>query len=247
MCLLLCLVTKSCLTLCNSIDYSPPGSSVHGISKARILDWVAISFSKGFSQFRDQSSIPYISCIGRWILNCWTIREAHYLLSRVLPISRAQSCLTLCYPMDCSLPGSSFCPWDSPGKNTGVGCHSFPDPGVESTSLLLPALAGRFFTTSATWEASLQCGCSVVSSGITLSQWFSIGGDIMFSLTMGGLEISVGILWFVITTENVLAAFGDEVVGCGASFVMPRKSLFLKNLFRHNPHARHWQSPTILA
>ena len=33
-----------------------------------------------------------------------------------------QSCLTLCNPMDCSLPGSS--PWNSPGKNTGVGCHS---------------------------------------------------------------------------------------------------------------------------
>ena len=32
-----------------------------------------------------------------------------------------QSCLTLCGPMDHSLPGS--CPWDSPGKNTGVGCH----------------------------------------------------------------------------------------------------------------------------
>ena len=248
MCLLLCLVTKSCPTLCNPIDYSPPGSSVHGISKARILEWVAISLSRGSSQSRDQSSIPYISCIVRWILNCWTIREAHYLLLRVLPISRAQSCPTLCYPMDCSLPGSSFCPWDSPGKNTGVDCHSFPDPGIESVSVVSPALAGRFFTTSATWEASLQCGCSVVSSGITLFQWFSIGGDFMFPLTRGDLDISVGILWFVITTENVLAAFGDEVVDCGASSVMPRKSfIFFKNLFRHNPHTRHQQSPTFLA
>ena len=34
-----------------------------------------------------------------------------------------QSCPTLCDPMDCSLPGFSLCPWDSPGKNTGVGCH----------------------------------------------------------------------------------------------------------------------------
>ena len=54
--------------------------------------------------------------------------------------------------MDCSLP------WDSPGKNTGVGCHSLfqgdlPDPGIELTSLMSPALAGRFFTTSVTWEA----------------------------------------------------------------------------------------------
>ena len=36
---------QSCLTLCNPIDYSPPGSSVHGISQARILEWAAISFS----------------------------------------------------------------------------------------------------------------------------------------------------------------------------------------------------------
>ena len=40
----------------------------------------------------------------------------------------AQSCLTLCDPMDCSLPGSSRlpCPWDFPGKNSAVGCHSLP-------------------------------------------------------------------------------------------------------------------------
>ena len=44
-----CLVTKSCPTLCNPMDYSPPGSSVHGISQARILEWVAVSFSRGSS------------------------------------------------------------------------------------------------------------------------------------------------------------------------------------------------------
>ena len=41
--------------------------------------------------------------------------------TRVCPVT--QLCPTLCDPMDCSLPGSS-CPWDFPGKNTGVGCHS---------------------------------------------------------------------------------------------------------------------------
>ena len=40
-----CLVTWLCLTLCNPVDCSPPGSSVYGISQARILEWVAISFS----------------------------------------------------------------------------------------------------------------------------------------------------------------------------------------------------------
>ena len=55
-----CLVANSCLTLCNSVDYSPPGSSVHGISQARILESVAISFSKGSSRLRDWTRI---SCI----------------------------------------------------------------------------------------------------------------------------------------------------------------------------------------
>ena len=51
------LVAQSCLTLCDSMDCSPPGSSVHGISQARILEWVAISFSKGSSQPTDQTCV----------------------------------------------------------------------------------------------------------------------------------------------------------------------------------------------
>ena len=50
-----CLVTKSCPILCNPMDCSPPGSSVHGISQARILEWVDISFSRRSSQPRDQT------------------------------------------------------------------------------------------------------------------------------------------------------------------------------------------------
>ena len=45
-----CLVPQSCLTLCDLMDCSPPGSSVHGITQARILEWVAISSSRGSSQ-----------------------------------------------------------------------------------------------------------------------------------------------------------------------------------------------------
>ena len=50
------------------------------------------------------------------------------------------------------------CPWDSPGKNTGVGCHAllqeiFLTQGSKLCLLHLPALAGGFFTSSATWEA----------------------------------------------------------------------------------------------
>ena len=51
-----CLLTKSCLILCDPVDCSPPGSSVRGISQARILEWVAISFSRGSSQPREPTS-----------------------------------------------------------------------------------------------------------------------------------------------------------------------------------------------
>ena len=47
------LIVKLCPTLCGSMDCSPPGSSVHGILQARILEWVAISFSRGSSQPRN--------------------------------------------------------------------------------------------------------------------------------------------------------------------------------------------------
>ena len=58
----------SCPSLCDSMDCSPPGSSVHGIFQARILEWIAISCSTGFSPPRDQTRISRVSCIGRWIL-----------------------------------------------------------------------------------------------------------------------------------------------------------------------------------
>ena len=62
--------------LCNSMDCSPPGSSVHGISQARILDYAAVSFSRGSSQPRDQAHVSCISCIGRQILYHCTPWEA---------------------------------------------------------------------------------------------------------------------------------------------------------------------------
>ena len=53
------LISQSCLSLCDPMDCSPPGSSVHGISQARTLQWVAIPFSVGSSPPRDQT---WVSC-----------------------------------------------------------------------------------------------------------------------------------------------------------------------------------------
>ena len=50
-----------CLTLCDPMDYTPPGSSVHGILQARILEWVAMPSSRGSSQTRDQNLLSLTS------------------------------------------------------------------------------------------------------------------------------------------------------------------------------------------
>ena len=76
-----CLVAKSCLTLCKPMDSSPPGSSAHWISQAKILEWVAISFSRGI--FPTHGSNPHL-------LHC---RQILYQLSHqgspiCLPLSK---------------------------------------------------------------------------------------------------------------------------------------------------------------
>ena len=53
-------VTQSCLTLCDSMDCSLPGSSVHGIFQATVLEWIAISFSRRSSRPRDQTQVSRI-------------------------------------------------------------------------------------------------------------------------------------------------------------------------------------------
>ena len=55
-----CLVAPSCPTLCDPVDSSPPGSSVHGVLQARILEWVTITFSRGSFYPRDRT---WVSCI----------------------------------------------------------------------------------------------------------------------------------------------------------------------------------------
>ena len=67
-------VVKLCPILCDPIDCSLPSSSVHAISQARILEWVAISFSRGSSRPSDQTRVSYI---GRWILHHWATRTSH--------------------------------------------------------------------------------------------------------------------------------------------------------------------------
>ena len=132
-------VAQSCPTLCDPVDCSPPGSSAHGILQARLLEWVAISFSRGSSWPRNWIQVSR----GRRF-NLWATREAQE--SEV-----AQSCPTLCDPMDCSLPGFSV---DFPGESTGVGCHFFSrGSSWPRDQTQVSCIAGRRFTLWATREA----------------------------------------------------------------------------------------------
>ena len=63
MCLHVCAqLLQSCLILCDPMDCSPPGPSVHVILQARILQWVATPSSRGFSHPRDRTQVSCVSC-----------------------------------------------------------------------------------------------------------------------------------------------------------------------------------------
>ena len=60
--------SQLCPTLCDPVDCSPSGSSVHDILQARILEWVAILSSRGASWTREQTCVSYLCCMGSWVL-----------------------------------------------------------------------------------------------------------------------------------------------------------------------------------
>ena len=87
----LCEDAQSCPTLCNPMDCSPPGSSVHGILQARVLEWVAISFSRSSSWLRDRTRV---SCTVGRRFTTWATREVPLLPCNTevpMPLQRAQS------------------------------------------------------------------------------------------------------------------------------------------------------------
>ena len=91
-------LSQLCLTLHDSMDYSPLGFCVYQIVQARILEWVAMSFSRGSSWPRNRTRVSYVSCIGMWVFYCSV---------QFSSVQFNQSCPILCDPMGCSPPGSS--------------------------------------------------------------------------------------------------------------------------------------------
>ena len=102
------LVAQLCLTLCNPMDCSLPDSSVHRTFQTRILEWVATSFSKGFSWPRDQT---WVSCIAGWLFTLWATEEAH--LSQVAAVYWVHTLLKP--PNKCS----NLCPINNPKRGQG--------------------------------------------------------------------------------------------------------------------------------
>ena len=90
-----CMLLQSCPTLCDPIDVSPPGSPNPGILQARTLEWVAISFNA----WKWKVKVKSLSCVQLFE----TPRTAAYQAPLPMGFSRL------------------LCPWDSPGKSTGVG------------------------------------------------------------------------------------------------------------------------------
>ena len=70
-------VAQLCLTLCDPMDYGRPGSSVHGILQARILEWVAIPFSRASSPPRDQTRVSCSSCITQGFFTAELLVSTH--------------------------------------------------------------------------------------------------------------------------------------------------------------------------
>ena len=108
-------VSQSCPTLCDPVDCSQSGSSVHGILQARMLEWGSLSLLQG----------TQVSHITGGFFTIWATREA-------LEASGLFCCCCCCCVASVvsdsvrphrRKPTRLRCPWDSPGKNTGVGCY----------------------------------------------------------------------------------------------------------------------------
>ena len=105
------LVVQLCLTLCDPMDCGPPGSSVHGILQARILEWVAIPFSRGFSQVRVQIQVSCIavdSLPSEPISICKTAQKT-WISILSIALEEVLDCLRTIIILSCLTVFFSFC------------------------------------------------------------------------------------------------------------------------------------------
>ena len=96
------------------MDCSPPSSSVHGFVQARILEWFAISSSRGFSKSRDGT---HVSCIGKWILDRWATRGAIFRLYTLQEDGRSSHHLGFPRTLSTSRPPHPHPMWSTRGPH----------------------------------------------------------------------------------------------------------------------------------
>ena len=166
------LVAEACPTLCKPIDCRLPDSSVHGIFQARILEWVAIPFSRGSSRPRDQTQV---SCISRQILyyvnpspKSHQLWFSHSVISNsASPRTAARQASLSPIPRACSnsYPLSWWChPTISPSVVPFSCLQSFPAPESFPTS--------QFFTSGG---QSIGASASASVLPMNIQDWFSLG------------------------------------------------------------------------
>ena len=119
-------VAQSCLTLCNPMDCSPPGSSVHGFLQARILAWVAIPFFRGSSQRKDRTRV---TCnLGRFFTVWATSNSCLLLYPKCSPLPEPHGYTLLSSFEDFILP--------SPAWNVLSACLTHIDSSRLNSSIL---------------------------------------------------------------------------------------------------------------
>ena len=118
------LVTQSCPTLCHPMNCSPPGSSVHRILQARILEWVGIPFSRGSSPPRDGTEV---SCFAGRFFTIWDTKEAHVHSDSWNSSLQSHLCESRILPAAPTPPPSRPPPSpEVPGPGVWTSCNRFP-------------------------------------------------------------------------------------------------------------------------
>ena len=118
-------VTQSCPTLSNPMDWSLPGSSIHGIFQARVLEWGAIAFSREINEmYTNTFSLFWLIPSPSWFISVITnpsLKEG--MICPKFGSNHWQVVMVVVVVCDHREPVRILCPWHFPGKNTTEDCH----------------------------------------------------------------------------------------------------------------------------
>ena len=178
-------VAQSCLTFCDPMSFTVPG-----ILQARILEWAAYPFSSGSYQPRNQTRV---TCIAGGFFTNWDIRVRSTLQNQSVS-SVAQSCLTLCDPMDCSMPGFPVHHQLPEPTQSHVHCigdviqppHLLSSPSPPTFNLCQHQSLFQWVGSSGCQSTGVSASASVLPMNI--QDWFSLWRTGWISLQSKGLS-----------------------------------------------------------